>query len=606
MLPKVMLNFERSAMPSFVSAMPRRASAAAVFLCVVHSLMGCSPETMELTMGIPDVRHGPAACATIAPSGGQTAYILRDPSNNYAGKAVLLVPPFAVSESTTICASYAEFKPSDDEKILGPAVSFTPYPFQFNRLVHLQLPYDPSMVPAQGAELSMIHQPAAPSDSPYSDVVALDPVKRLATTAITSLGIHQLVVTNNANLDATTNLLDILFIIDNSPSMATKQQALVRNIPRFFNLLEELRSVNSKLDYHIGIATSDVGTVPPGRTPWGVPFDGCNSVDGDNGTLQAIPCTARALPTADSRNACAALCPNSSFDLGGSKFIAIGPAGTNVSGLDPARAFQCMALVGDGGCGIEGHLESMKRAITPGRNPGFLRLGALLAVIIIADEDDASAMGPDRQLFDPKEISCPLGSADSNPFCYNPDYRSFAFSTECMEQMTLPGRKHNCRERILPRSPRLEDVETYVAALQRSDPALSGVRPASRRLVSGIWSLTEAIDPTTGKSVLVPATSSLANVVINEGLGGPTTQYLNRAGGIDAACADKDNLSIYGQPQHRLSRFACQLAGSLQQSICKTDQWQLALENIFWAIRKKIVMSRLPPGEALDYACTGG
>jgi hypothetical protein len=49
-----------------------------------------------------------------------------------------------------------------------------------------------------------------------------------------------------------------------------------------------------------------------------------------------------------------------------------------------------MASLGTSGCGFEQHLESMFRALQPGRNAGFLRPDAHLAVIFLADEDDCS------------------------------------------------------------------------------------------------------------------------------------------------------------------------------------------------------------------------
>ena len=56
------------------------------------------------------------------------------------------------------------------------------------------------------------------------------------------------------------------------------------------------------------------------------------------------------------------------------------------------HAGEVVALVGDNGCAIQGPLEAMKRALSAGRNPGFLRPGALLGVLIVTDEDDCSAI----------------------------------------------------------------------------------------------------------------------------------------------------------------------------------------------------------------------
>jgi hypothetical protein len=79
--------------------------------------------------------------------------------------------------------------------------------------------------------------------------------------------------------------------------------------------------------------------------------------------------------------------------------------------------FSCIARLGSTGCGLEQHLESMKRALDGHRpeNANFIRSGqgtdpdAFLAVIFVADEDDCSAK--DGTVFDPSQndISDPLG-----------------------------------------------------------------------------------------------------------------------------------------------------------------------------------------------------
>src|SRR5262245_12055954 len=51
--------------------------------------------------------------------------------------------------------------------------------------------------------------------------------------------------------------IDILFMIDNSPSMSPKQQALAQNIPRFIQKIDATGA-----NYHVGVITSDVGALP--------------------------------------------------------------------------------------------------------------------------------------------------------------------------------------------------------------------------------------------------------------------------------------------------------------------------------------------------------
>ena len=64
---------------------------------------------------------------------------------------------------------------------------------------------------------------------------------------------------------------------------------------------------------------------------------------------------------------------------------------------DPiAKVFQCIALLGDKGCGFENQLASIDRALggdgqQPSTNAGFLRPEAYLGIVILTNEDDCSA-----------------------------------------------------------------------------------------------------------------------------------------------------------------------------------------------------------------------
>ena len=52
--------------------------------------------------------------------------------------------------------------------------------------------------------------------------------------------------------------VDLLFVIDDSPSMADKQANLAANFPNFINVLNTIQG--GLPDVHIGVVTSDVGT----------------------------------------------------------------------------------------------------------------------------------------------------------------------------------------------------------------------------------------------------------------------------------------------------------------------------------------------------------
>ncbi|MBX3225620.1 MAG: hypothetical protein KF795_34260, partial [Labilithrix sp.] len=64
-----------------------------------------------------------------------------------------------------------------------------------------------------------------------------------------------------------------------------------------------------------------------------------------------------------------------------------------------AKDFQCLAQVGTGGPSIEMPLEATKLALndrmSDGTNAGFLRDDALLAIVVLTDEDDCSRQDND-------------------------------------------------------------------------------------------------------------------------------------------------------------------------------------------------------------------
>ena len=183
--------------------------------------------------------------------------------------------------------------------------------------------------------------------------------------------------------DLTPPKLDILFVVDNSGSMAQEQASLAANLP---GLLDQVAaSAGAVPDLHIGVVSSSVGIGD-------FSCQGCN-YGGDRGLLQVTPRIDGCSPPTG-------------------HFIEDAPGGeVNYSGT-LADTFSCIALLGTAGCGFEQHLESMKQALdgsNPG-NAGFLRDDAMLAIVILADEDDCSAADP--SVFDTHQchVTDPLGA----------------------------------------------------------------------------------------------------------------------------------------------------------------------------------------------------
>ena len=180
--------------------------------------------------------------------------------------------------------------------------------------------------------------------------------------------------------------VDILFMIDNSPSMAPKQAALEKSFPELVTRIENLATNGLPAEFHIGVVDSDLGA-----GPYTLNQGQCHP-DGDGGKLR----TAADPDAANVPAACAGFTlPSGYIDVD----TATGKQ--DPANLDVATAFTCLASVGEKGCGFEQQLESVYRVLTtPALNPGFLRDDALLVVVWLTDEDDCSAP-PDSTLFDP-------------------------------------------------------------------------------------------------------------------------------------------------------------------------------------------------------------
>ncbi|RMG99700.1 MAG: hypothetical protein D6705_02410 [Deltaproteobacteria bacterium] len=209
--------------------------------------------------------------------------------------------------------------------------------------------------------------------------------------------------------------VDVLFVVDDSATMAEAQRRLAEAADAFFGILEDPRD---GVDYRIGITTSDNGNVL---------F--CKDTDPEGGRLRVSSCRARpddfytlatAPPTDAFDDVCTPVCPETlaAFETQPTA-TAVDPVPrrrawierrsgrTNLPrGVSPADAFRCVVPQGIAGCGFESQLEGMWRAIdrsgSPGTpNFGFRRPGALLAVVVVTDEADCSADPRFVSIFDP-------------------------------------------------------------------------------------------------------------------------------------------------------------------------------------------------------------
>ncbi|MBV1862463.1 MAG: VWA domain-containing protein [Nannocystaceae bacterium] len=152
--------------------------------------------------------------------------------------------------------------------------------------------------------------------------------------------------------------VDLLFVIDNSGSMADEQANLIASVPGFIEGISDRLGVHT--DYHVGVVSTDEATFNA---------DGCQEIG--------------------------ALVTRTQGDL--SSDSDCGPYVEGASFMTPQddleSSFSCAAQLGIDGNGIERPMDALDRALHPEQgvtvcNDGFLRDEALLVVVLITDEED--------------------------------------------------------------------------------------------------------------------------------------------------------------------------------------------------------------------------
>ena len=155
--------------------------------------------------------------------------------------------------------------------------------------------------------------------------------------------------------------VDLLFVVDNSGSMADQQQSLVDSFGGFVQGIEqELEGVS----YHVGVVSSDA---------YGANEGGCRAI----GDL---------ITQTSGANSSNAVC--GPFASGG-RYL-------DENEADLASKFGCIGQVGTFGSDDERMARAMLDALQPGRNDptaggcnaGFSRPDSLLVIVMITDEDD--------------------------------------------------------------------------------------------------------------------------------------------------------------------------------------------------------------------------
>ncbi len=247
----------------------------------------------------------------------------------------------------------------------------------------------------------------------------------LGLTALSSTGcidrpVHQVlsqsqsVITLEVANDTVTKL-DLLLEVDNSNSMRVNQQHIMEQLGALITTLTSPPCTSSAnpsphqcdpanpddrfthpavSDLHVAVIDSDLGT-------GGVRSQACiEAALGDDGAMNPIRnglAMAHHQPgTSAPPGFRPASCPADTAAF--PSFLAYDSHATDASAF--ADAFRCNAGLYVGGCGLEQQLESVYRALVvhdphvrtgnTDVNAGFLREDALLAIVLLTDEDDGS------------------------------------------------------------------------------------------------------------------------------------------------------------------------------------------------------------------------
>jgi hypothetical protein len=186
--------------------------------------------------------------------------------------------------------------------------------------------------------------------------------------------------------------LDLLFMIDDSNSMAPLQTKMAARLPDFMTALKD-PTTQQLPDLHVGVVSSSLGAGAWG----GVPQCGGGYPGSDDGKFQQGPGGAQS-----------GSCVGAGLKTGATYLV----SGDGTSNNPPnftgniGDVFACMALLGDKGCGFESQFESVHLALQRAGtsddpdNGGFLRPDAYLAIVMFTNEDDCSVSG-DSLLLDP-------------------------------------------------------------------------------------------------------------------------------------------------------------------------------------------------------------
>jgi hypothetical protein len=157
--------------------------------------------------------------------------------------------------------------------------------------------------------------------------------------------------------------IDVMWVIDNSGSMASSQSNLANNFPTFIN-----NFTSKNYDFQMAVTTTDAYLALSQWTPYY--------------NQSPTPSYYHGLPQ-----------EQIAWWRNGTTGHPSGYEIINMLTPNISNVFSQNALQGTAGHGDERSFQSMKTALTSTHNAGFVRPGGFLAVIMLTDEDDFSHDG---------------------------------------------------------------------------------------------------------------------------------------------------------------------------------------------------------------------
>jgi hypothetical protein len=362
--------------------------------------------------------------------------------------------------------------------------------------------------------------------------------------------IRPAVTVTNVQTYRQNNKLDLLFMVDDSSSMDKMQAKLKEQLPLFMQVLQQAGGLP---DIHIAVVSSDMGA------PSDVSINSCTRY-GDQGAFRAA-----------AQDTCLSttLAP-------GATFLSSSGGNANFTG-QISDVFQCIALLGSKGCGFENQLASIDRALgadgqgpPPAQNAGFLRDDAILAIVLLTNEDDCSAP-PNTKVYsdngNPESLANPLGPVSGG-------FRCNRYGHLCTDPIT--GAK-GVMPPLTPTSDATGSPPILNLTHCESNDTDSGMLTPVHKFISDIRALKTDPDHQILVAAIMAPAAPYAVTWAPAPKGSPAGEQwpevmhsCGAAGGDDVNPATTDLISdgSFGDPGVRISQFLNGFRNSVTASIC--------------------------------------